>query len=1175
MNKMKKMVIMLCVALVTMLLIATTAFAQTIVTTEEELSTALQTGGEVALGNDIVVNVALEIPESVEVTLDLAGHKINGNFNGSSTTNHIYVLNNYGTLTVEDSGENGAIVSRGVYNYGALILNGGTIEACDGNGGYAINNKSGSTFTMNGGAVVVSYDDDPTTFETADATAIDVCTGNVTTINGGKVTSVANWTYSIVVSGGKLNVTNKNGDANISGAHGALSVLNGTAVIDGGTFACTGVTNQTDNVIYVDGDGTLTINDGTFVADGDTASGGCCVSDSVGGVEITGGDFSNSSGGDVYGTTGTTITGGTFENLTETSHVTNGSIITNNGETVVKTENGTVAIDEVVSMVNGVAYTTFDEALTAASTLTGDVVVEIYNKVTLSTSLSGSYDSIKFVGKSANAEIYLDVQGYITASGKKVAFDSLTLSKSVGGYITDAGFMNVAFGVYNVVSVDYTNCTFTNGAYASSGVVTFDGCTFYRSHEKYGLWAYGDADITIENCKFDDYRGIKMYAEGAATVTDLTVINTDFSAVNDKPAIVLTCGQSVTISGNTYSSTGVFELDNAYIDSVNGCEIKADITDISCMNDDYADCGVIVDGKIYVTLTDAVEAEAVTGDSTVTLMYNSTEEIELPEGTTLDKNGYTADSVTVAEVKPKGTLSSAYTSSNTIWGECGGNAYEKFELKIYSGDTYMGYTSLNNIGGIIDGDVYVSWHIKLDAEANADEYWTMYWEVAPSINVQPTRVEQWIDGVKVAECAIELNGPDDLNKIYAAEVDENGIIVEYCTLDSFVSKISDLKDRRILVLKDVEFTSESITCVELISGVEGGVTIIDTDYENWIDFDFVTVGHGVTVSVVNPYSSDSENVIIGTLNVTGTYYHGYDAKTTIKDGGKVTVVGTTILRYNQNSDSGIYIYGDGDDTTVEFDCDYYIGAYSATFYAENANIEAGYVLFKNSYDPSEYSDAKMTLNGSKLVVTGTNDGQNSFFIDDQASLTLSNEASISGVRDFNILEGTNLTLSIDENSTISATNVSIAQGVPFEATKNEDGTYSVAVKIYTLDDVFVFLGYSKSEIDNSITAGFTVDHEALANYKAQNNNVSVEFGAVYAIDSIANGSYEKSLSVYKATSNYNVIVTNVTEADTTVVLSMYVKVGNEKYYVAENTVVTDPSQVAGTTFNTAPKKEEE
>lgn len=184
-----------------------------------------------------------------------------------------------------------------------------------------------------------------------------------------------------------------------------------------------------------------------------------------------------------------------------------------------------------VAKIGQAEYSTFGEALTAAGEMSGDVTVEVYDKVTLNTAFSGSYSSINFVGKDTDAEIYLDVQGYITATGKKVSFTDLTLSKSQGGYITNAGFMNVAFGVYDVVEVVYTNCVFANGAYASSGNVTYTDCTFKMSWDKYGLWAYGDVDVTVDGCEFDNYRGIKMYAEGKAKTTELTVKNTDFSAL--------------------------------------------------------------------------------------------------------------------------------------------------------------------------------------------------------------------------------------------------------------------------------------------------------------------------------------------------------------------------------------------------------------------------------------------------------------------------------------------------------------------------------------------------------------------------------------------------------------------------------------------------------------------
>lgn len=310
--------------------------------------------------------------------------------------------------------------------------------------------------------------------------------------------------------------------------------------------------------------------------------------------------------------------------------------------------------------VNEDGYETLANALEKAKAMTGDVTVEIYDKVTLDQNLNGSYSSIKFVGKTDSAEIYIDLQGYVEANGKNVAFENLTLSKSDAEYIYNAGFMNVAFGVYQASSVSYTDCTFANGAYASKGTNTFTKCTFKRSHDKYSLWAYGDVEVIVDNCTFADYRGIKMYAEGAAKTVDLTVKNTDFSAVTDKPAIVLTYGESVTLEGNTYSSTGVFELD---LDGApNGTPVTSDVAP-TCKNDNGA-CGVLVDGNIYTTVAQA--AEVATKGSTVTLLHNSTETVKFAEGVTLDKNGFAAENVTATQtgLSGSGTEAEPYLINN-------------------------------------------------------------------------------------------------------------------------------------------------------------------------------------------------------------------------------------------------------------------------------------------------------------------------------------------------------------------------------------------------------------------------------------------------------------------------------------------------------------------------------
>ena len=127
----------------------------------------------------------------------------------------------------------------------------------------------------------------------------------------------------------------------------------------------------------------------------------------------------------------------------------------------------------------------------------------------------------------------------------------------------------------------------------------------------------------------------------------------------------------------------------------------------------------------------------------------------------------------------QGSLTKAYTSATGYWGECGGNANESFVLKFYNDNTYMGQTSLNDIDNIIDGDVYVTWSIDLNIDPNAEGYWAMSWDIRPTLAMQPNRVEQWIDGVKVAECAVEPNWADNIFPVVAAVTGENDVILSY------------------------------------------------------------------------------------------------------------------------------------------------------------------------------------------------------------------------------------------------------------------------------------------------------------------------------------------------------------------------------------------------------------
>ncbi len=310
---------------------------------------------------------------------------------------------------------------------------------------------------------------------------------------------------------------------------------------------------------------------------------------------------------------------------------------------------------DVVAKVNGTDFASFNEALTTANGMTGDVTVEIYGKVEYSDaspSLTGAYDTINFVGKTIDAEFSITrngPNGYISGEGNDcaVTFTDLILSKPVGGFADDAAYMNAYFTVYWAGTVTYTNCTFPDGACAQGGTVTYTGCNFAnQTSGEYSLWVYADCDVTVNGGSFTGVRGVKMYAEGGFKTGNLTLDNVNFtSSVTQKPAIVLTYGESVTLTGdNTYPAKGVFELD---VDgSPDGTTVTTDGNQtITCVNDNGV-CGVLVDGKIYTTVADA--ATVATDGSAVTLLYSTTETVEFPEGVTLKKaDGVVAENVTV------------------------------------------------------------------------------------------------------------------------------------------------------------------------------------------------------------------------------------------------------------------------------------------------------------------------------------------------------------------------------------------------------------------------------------------------------------------------------------------------------------------------------------------------
>ena len=243
--------------------------------------------------------------------------------------------------------------------------------------------------------------------------------------------------------------------------------------------------------------------------------------------------------------------------------------------------------ESFVALVNSVACADAAAMVTAIANATGDVTVEIYGKVeTTGFDIDKSgITKLSFVGKDTDAEICVDGIGYINVRNTSypIEFTDLTLSKINGAEGID-GFMNTYFTTYNGGNVTYTNCTFPNGVTAIGSVAgttcTFNNCTFNNTTSgKYSLWVYGNStNVVVNGGEFNGVRGIKLYSEGSNDFSALTVTGATFSnTITEKHAVVLTKGESVTLTNNTYNNTtGTVQVDDGYASSIEGKTVTID-----------------------------------------------------------------------------------------------------------------------------------------------------------------------------------------------------------------------------------------------------------------------------------------------------------------------------------------------------------------------------------------------------------------------------------------------------------------------------------------------------------------------------------------------------------------------------------------------------------------------
>lgn len=375
------------------------------------------------------------VKEGQNIVFDLNGHTLETGLQQEGR--HYYAIDNYGTLLIKDSsaGQTGTIRARGVKNLGKgkLTIESGTIVSVDANGGACVWNEADVTIT--GGTFKTEFVGSP-----SDNVGVG-CLNNQGTalVTGGTFNDVNRRTYAIISTGHIEISPAKEGAVEVFGAHGALSVDSGTAVVNGGSYVSSDFYG-----LYVSNDGlgadpmqaVVTVNDGTF--DGKTYSVwiGSDVNDPVNStIAIKGGTFLKEiNRQDVSRADAIQISGGTFSAPVDLDLCADGYIPTaiTEGET---TTYGVKATEAVAVIAN--ADGTYTECQTLAQAV-GFVKANVPTTVTVLRDITNcGYTAI-----TANKDVTIDLNGH-----------DVTFAKNQNGSLTEEDGEPVITGNYPCFNV--------------------------------------------------------------------------------------------------------------------------------------------------------------------------------------------------------------------------------------------------------------------------------------------------------------------------------------------------------------------------------------------------------------------------------------------------------------------------------------------------------------------------------------------------------------------------------------------------------------------------------------------------------------------------------------------------------------------------------------------------
>lgn len=452
--------------------------------------------------------------------------------------------------------------------------------------------------------------------------------------------------------------------------------------------------------------------------------------------------------------------------------------------------------------VNGVGYATLEAAIGAATPdANGVITYEISGKVDVTATgwvqvaTAGLTDltAVKFVGKTADAAIYVTKEDAVLADqvygNVDVGFSGLTLVKENPTYLNDYAEFTQYFAMeiratVKTGVVTYTDCKFPEGVINNTyGKTVFTGCEFSNDDSRYNLWVK-EGEVELNNGAFTGTRGVKLYNTGNAKAT-ITVKDTTFDGLTGKAAIVVsqpapadvtlenvtarnctvgliqkdTATDATIIKANGESISGTFNITNAG-NAKNEFNISAGTFTSEVPNDYCADGFEVkanADGTTYGVVK-AATAAAQIGETT----YET-----LAEAFAAAKDGDTITLLRDCSGDGIGVKPGTFTSKG-LTVDFAGHAYTVGGKLVGSSGTMSNGFQLNKNNKITfqNGAIYG------DASVAGDD--TTSWSGAPAILIQ-NYCDLTLSGMKVSGGS---------NTVYTMSNNCGNVVIENTTINA-------------------------------------------------------------------------------------------------------------------------------------------------------------------------------------------------------------------------------------------------------------------------------------------------------------------------------------------------------------------------------------------------------